>query len=135
MLLRLAAVIFLISATCAVRGQEAVNDGLPPSGDATVPPKEGNQSAWVDLRQQPAGNANPQPAPDWVEAVNMTNGNGSDGSAKTIFRIRVANPAGDFQVIYLRIFFDDKENARPEIVAWDESGTQLLRSGALGSGT
>ena len=100
-----------------------------------MPPKEGNQSAWVDLRQQPAGNANPQTAPDWVEAVNMTNGNGSDGSAKTIFRIRVAKPAGDFQVIYLRIFFDDKEKARPEIVAWDESGTQLLRSGALGSGT
>ena|ERR1051326_7683041 len=135
MLLRLAALIFLISAASSVRSQEAVNDGLPPSGESAIPPKEGNQSAWIDLRQQPAGSANPQTAPDWVEAVNMTNGNGSDGAAKTIFRIRVAKPAGDFQVIYLRIFFDDKENARPEIVAWDESGTQLLRSGALGSGT
>jgi hypothetical protein len=30
--------------------------------------------------------------------------------------------------------FDDKTDARPELVAWDESGTQVLRSGALGSG-
>jgi hypothetical protein len=135
MVVRLGAVIFLISAISSALGQEAVNDGLPPSEDAIAPPKEGNQSAWIDLRQQPAGRATPQTAPDWVEAVNMTNGNGNDGNAKTIFRLRVAKPAGDFQVMYLRVFFDDKDNARPEVVAWDESGTQVLRSGALGSGT
>ena len=135
MLLRLAALILLISAVCPAFGQEAVNDGLPPSEDAVTPPKDVNQSAWIDLRQQPAGSSNPQTAPDWVEAVNMTAGTGNDGTAKTIFRIRVAKPAGDFQVIYLRLFFDDKDNARPEIVAWDESGTQVIRSGALGSAT
>jgi hypothetical protein len=32
------------------------------------------------------------------------------------------------------LFFDDNPEARPELVAWDESGTQVLRSGALGSG-
>jgi hypothetical protein len=136
MLLRLAALFFLISAISSAPGQEAVSDGLPPSEDTTAaPPKEGNQSAWIDLRQQPAGSSNPQTAPDWVEAVNMTAGTGNDGTAKTIFRIRVAKPAGDFQIMYLRLFFQDKDNARPEIVAWDESGTQVLHSGALGSGT
>src|ERR1044072_2483245 len=105
MLLRLAALIFLISAVSSVRSQEAVNDGLPPSGESAIPPKEGNQSAWIDWGQHPAGSANPQTAPDWVEAVNMTNGNGSDGAAKTIFRIRVAKRAGEFQGVYVRFFF------------------------------
>jgi hypothetical protein len=37
-------------------------------------------------------------------------------------------------VLYFRLFFDDKSDARPELVAWDELGAQVLRSGALGSG-
>ena len=32
------------------------------------------------------------------------------------------------------LFFDDKPDARPQLVAWDESGTEVLRSGELGSG-
>jgi len=55
-------------------------------------------------------------------------------SAKTIFRIRIAHPPGDYQVLYFRLFFDDNSNARPELVAWDELGTQVLRSDELGSG-
>ena len=135
MLERLVALCFFLSALSSALGQEAVSDGLPPSAESVTPPKDGNQNAWIDLRQQPAGKADPQTAPDWVEAVNMTAGTGNDGTAKTIFRIRVAKPVGDLQVMYLRLFFDDKDTARPEIVAWDESGTQVLRSGALGSGT
>src|SRR5437870_10604451 len=58
----------------------------------------------------------------------------NDASAKTIFRIRIAHPPGDYQVLYFRLFFDDNSDARPELVAWDELGTQVLRSGELGSG-
>ncbi len=65
----------------------------------------------------------------------MNSGTGTDGAAKTTFRLRVSHPSPEFQVLFFRLFFDDKENARPEIVAWDESGTQVLRSGQLGSGT
>ena len=36
--------------------------------------------------------------------------------------------------MFFRLFFDDNANARPELVAWDESGSQVLRSGELGSG-
>src|SRR5256885_7266275 len=64
----------------------------------------------------------------------MTSATGTDGRPRSVFRIRVARPAGDYQVMFLRLFFDDNANARPEIVAWDESGTQVLRSGQLGSG-
>jgi hypothetical protein len=32
------------------------------------------------------------------------------------------------------LFFDDKPNQQPELVAWDESGSHILRSGVLGAG-
>src|SRR5437879_12517060 len=55
-------------------------------------------------------------------------------AANTVFRIRVAQPPGDYQVLFFRLFFDDKPDARPQLVAWNELGTQVLRSGELGSG-
>ena len=54
--------------------------------------------------------------------------------AKSVFRIRVAQPGPDYQVLFFRLFFDDKPEQRPELIVWDESGTQVLRSGELGSG-
>ena len=133
MLLRLAVLIWL-AATSSALAQEAFSDGLPPLSDGAQNYQTPSQSAWVDLRQQPAENSKPQSAPDWVEAVNMTSTTGVDGAPRTVFRIRVAHPSADYQVMFLRLFFDDQEKARPEIVAWDESGTQVLRSGTLGSG-
>ena len=32
------------------------------------------------------------------------------------------------------MFFDDKPNQQPELIAWDESGSHILRSGTLGAG-
>jgi hypothetical protein len=128
LLLRYAALLLLAGATSSALAQEAINNGLPPSGDGTT--QNSAESAWIDLRQQPAASSKPQSAPDWVEAVNMT----SDGTGKTIFRMRVSAPSADTQVMFVRLFFDDNDKTRPEIVAWDESGTQVVRSGALGSG-
>jgi hypothetical protein len=133
MLLRLAALFWIVSATFSALAQEALNNDLPRKGPIVeLRPPPGN--AWIDLRQLPAASSNPQTAPDWVEAVNMNSGTGTDGAAKTTFRIRVSRPSPDLQVMFLRLFFDDIENARPEVVAWDESGTQVVRSGQLGSG-
>jgi hypothetical protein len=129
MLLRLAALFSLISATASSLAQEAISNGLPQNGNVDVA-QPAAESAWVDLRQQSAANSRPQSAPDWVESVNMT----STGTGKTIFRIRVSAPSPDTQVMFLRLFFDDNDKARPEVVAWDELGTQVLRSGELGSG-
>ena len=133
MLLRILALIWLLFATSNALAQEAFSNGLPQkenSADQQTP----TETAWIDLRQHPAAASRPQSAPDWVEAVNMTSAVGPDGAPRTVFRIRVAQPAGDFQIIFFRLFFDDNANARPEVVAWDESGTQVLRSGELGSG-
>ena len=126
MLLRLVALIFLIGAASSALAQEAISNGLPQIGDS----RPAAESAWVDLRQQPAANSKPQSAPDWVEAVNMT----ANGAGKTIFRIRVSAPSAATEVMFVRLFFDDNDKARPEVVAWDELGTQVLRSGPLGSG-
>jgi hypothetical protein len=134
MLLRILALVCLVSAGSNALAQEALNNDLARKGPIVElrPPLP---NAWIDLRRHPTESSNPQTAPDWVDAVNMSSGTGNDGGAKTTFRLRVSHPSSDFQVMFLRLFFDDKENARPEIVAWDESGTQVLRSGQLGSGT
>ena len=127
MVFRFTALIFLIGAASSAVAQEAISDGLPSGNSDNTPISD---SAWIDLRQQSSANSRPQTAPDWVEAVNMT----SDGAGKTIFRMRVSAPSPDVQVMFLRLFFDDTDKMRPEVVAWDESGTQVIRSGALGSG-
>jgi hypothetical protein len=133
MLRRFAALTLLLVATGTLRAQLALNDGLP-AIDATPGKPTAADSAWLDLRQDKPANAKAQSAPAWVEAVSLVNGQMADGSPKAIFRIRLGHPAGDYPILFFRLFFDDLTNARPELVCWDESGTQLLRSGALGSG-
>src|SRR5437763_8898972 len=99
---------------------------------AITAPVSGN--AWIDLRQ----NAKPgavQTAPDWVEAVTFIAGDTQVNPAlPSVFRIRLARPGGHASILFFRLFFKDQTSARPEIVAWDESGSQLLRSGPLGVG-
>src|SRR5947209_6783934 len=133
MLARFVALICFVCATASLRAQEAFSNGLPPS-DEGASGQAVSQNAWIDLRQHAKAASRPQTAPDWVEAVNMTASTGTDGKPKTVFRIRVSRPSAEFQVIFFRLFFDDNSSARPEIVAWDELGSQVLRSGELGSG-
>jgi hypothetical protein len=94
------------------------------------------ENAWLDLRQNATANSTTQSAPNWVEAVTITSASEENGGAapKTSFRIRVAHPSGDYQVLFFRLFFDDQADARPQLTAWDESGTEVLRSGELGLG-
>jgi hypothetical protein len=116
--------------------QEAINrDSIVPgksSAFAITAPVSGN--AWIDLRQ----NAKPgavQSVPDWVEAVTFIPADAQTNAAATsVFRIRLARPGGRASVLFFRLFFNDQTSARPQIVAWDESGSQLLRSGPLGTG-
>jgi hypothetical protein len=131
---RIVAFVFLLGATSLTQAQEAVGNSLPrPSivPEISTPP----ESAWLDLRQNAAARSATQSAPSWVEAVTMApGGSTAEGVAKSVFRIRVAHPPGDYSVLFFRLFFDDNSDAHPELVAWDESGTAVLRSGALGSG-
>jgi len=133
MLVRIVALFWLIGATSSALAQEAFSGGLPPKESGAIEQSTA-ENAWIDLRQHSSAASRPQSAPSWVEAVNMTSVTGADGTPKSVFRIRVGRPAGDFQVMFFRLFFDDNANARPELVAWDESGSQVLRSGELGSG-
>jgi len=133
MLVRIVALFWLIGATSTALAQEAFSNGLP-QRDAISDTPGSTQNAWIDLRQHPSAASRPQTAPPWVEAVNMTSAAGTDGTPRTVFRLRFSHPAGEYQIMFFRLFFDDNANARPEVVAWDESGTQVLRSGELGSG-
>lgn len=129
------AVVLLFSATLPLSAQEAFNHRLPPQSSATgAATSRAPESAWIDLRQSAAARFTTQSAPSWIEAVSMAPTAAMDGNANTVFRIRVAHPPGDYRVLFFRLFFDDKSDARPELVAWDESGSQILRSGQLGTG-
>jgi hypothetical protein len=161
MLTRALAFLLLLLVTSAVHAQDVFMNGLPrtPSNGTG-----GNiESAWLDLRQTSAANSKPQAAPDWVESVtivpaaaqaNTPSGTivptgaqadtasitivpgdaQADALAKTVFRIHLARPRPDFQILYFRLFFDDNPDRKPHLVARDESGSQLLQSGPLGLG-
>lgn len=133
MFVRVVALICFLGATSSLLAQEAFSDGLP-QADQNAGVQSVVQNAWIDLRQHSRAASRPQSAPDWVEAVNMTTATGTDGAPRTVFRIRVSRPSSDYQIVFFRLFFDDNAAARPEIVAWDELGSQVLRSGELGSG-
>jgi hypothetical protein len=133
MLARVVLAIFL-AAVCRVCAQEALTEGLPSPADTST--QASPESAWLDLRQIAPRNSKTQTAPAWVEALTLLPGAASEagGSSKSIFRIRVAQPSPEYQVLFFRLFFDDKANQQPELVAWDESGTHILKSGTLGVG-
>lgn len=121
-------------AVSRVYAQEAFSDALHPLIE-TTPDQEVTESAWLDLRQNAPQNSRRQEAPAWVEAVTLSSAQpASDTLTKSVFRIRVARPSPDYQVLFVRLFFDDKPGQQPELIAWDESGTNVVRSGALGLG-
>ena len=121
-------------AVSRVYAQEAFSDALHPLIE-TTPDQELTESAWLDLRQNAPQNSRQQEAPAWVEAVTLSPAQpAADTLTKSVFRIRVARPSPDYQVLFVRLFFDDKPGQQPELIAWDESGTNVVRSGALGLG-
>lgn len=131
---RCIAFLLIAVAASSIRAQEALTDGLAPAPQPASVNQSPPNSAWLDLRQNAPANAKPQSAPNWVEAVGMIPARPNDPKAKTVFRIRVIPPAGDYHMLFFRLFFDDNATKHPELVAWDESGSQVLRSGELGSG-
>ena len=113
---------------------------LPASGVQLLKPNEASgaapDNAWIDLRQNSAAHSKPQAAPSWVESVTFTPARkDSDATKKNVFRIRLTKPNDDCQILLFRLYFDDLPEAQPELIAWDESGTQLIRSGPLGQKT
>jgi hypothetical protein len=94
------------------------------------------ESAWLDLRQNNAAHSKVQAAPGWVESVSFAPGKTEAGvTAKSIFRIRLTRPNDECQLLLFRLYFDDQPDKEPELIAWDESGSQLLHSGSLGQKT
>jgi hypothetical protein len=101
-------------------------------------------SAWLDLRQ----NAKPgavQTAPPWVEEITLIPGEQrpktdavtlitAATTPPTVFRMRVKKPDDAYSVLFLRVFFNDRPDARPSVAMWDASRQQMLRFGPFGIG-
>ncbi len=135
MVFRLVGIALFLGATSSLYAQEAFNAALRQSANRATSTINSSESAWIDLRQHLPVNSTPQSAPRWVEAVSLNSTTTTNnGNAKSIFRIRIARPSGNYRVLFFRLFFDDQPNAQPELIAWDESGSQVLRSGPLGAG-
>jgi hypothetical protein len=133
MLSRVAALFLLVFAVSSTRGQEVFNNTL--SEPAAKNTARKIDSAWVDLRQIPAASSKPQASPDWVEAISIVPAQKTPGvPEKTVFRIRLNRPNAESQVLFFRLFFDDNAEQKPQLIAWDESGTVVMQSGALGAG-
>ncbi|MEP6699073.1 MAG: hypothetical protein ABJB09_05015 [Verrucomicrobiota bacterium] len=132
MLSRILASALVFAAVSVSQAQESASGGLLEK----VSNASGKiESAWLDLRQTAASNSRPQAVPSWVESVTLVASETKEGVApKTIFRIRLARPGPDFQVLMFRLFFEDNPDQHPNLVAWDESGSQVIRSGPLGAG-
>ena len=134
MLYRLPALAFLFIAIASVHGQQAFDRRLSLGGSAAAASAPA-ESAWIDLRQVAAVNAKAQSAPSWVEAVTIGPAMSSSPTEKrSVFRIRVSRPKKELNALMFRLFFDDNPKTKPEIIAWDESGTHVVRSGQLGAG-
>jgi hypothetical protein len=135
MFLRAAAffLLFLCAAVSPLWGQEVF---APTLGNTVGKDRARSvESAWLDLRQIPSASSKPQTTPDWVEAMSIVPGQKTAGlPEKTVFRIRLARPSPEVQVLFFRLFFDDNAEQKPQLIAWDESGTVVLQSGPLGTG-
>src|SRR5438874_799993 len=131
MLLRAAAFFLLLIAS--TRGQEFFVDTLAKPSAKSAGHKI--ESAWLDLRQIPAANSKPQASPEWVEAASIVPGKKTPGLPETtVFRIRLLHPNPEAQVLFCRLFFEDNAEQKPQLTAWDESGTVIMQSGPLGAG-
>jgi hypothetical protein len=137
MVSRAAAIVLLAFAVVSTRAQDVFNDSLntkaPPKSVASSFTKL--ESAWIDLRQVSSSNSKPQDCPAWVEAISIVPGKKTPGLPETtVFRIRVLHPNPEAQVLFCRLFFDDNAEQKPQLTAWDESGTVVTQSGPLGAG-
>ncbi|CAN5432437.1 hypothetical protein BH18VER2_BH18VER2_00420 [soil metagenome] len=136
MLFRFIVLALFVVGVAALRAQQA----LPPPGTQVLRPSQSAEaapdSAWLDLRQAKPAHSKIQASPDWVESVSFAPGKATEGApAKSVFRIRLTRPNEDCQLLLFRLYFDDNPEQQPALIAWDESGTQLLRSGSLGQKT
>jgi len=132
MLLRAAAFFLLLFAVSAIQAQDVF---APSLGETAKSRPRSLDSAWLDLRQIASASSKPQVTPDWVEAMSIVPGQKNPGlPEKTVFRIRLARPSPESQVLFFRLFFDDNAEQKPQLIAWDESGTVVMQSGPLGAG-
>src|SRR5437879_13117954 len=105
MFFRIVALFWLHGATSFALALVALNNGLAQK-ESTATAESVTENAWIDLRQHQAANSRPQSAPSWVEAVTMAPTVELNGaSAKSIFRIRVVQPPGDYQVLFFLLFY------------------------------
>ncbi|MDQ6624972.1 MAG: hypothetical protein M3Y69_02360 [Verrucomicrobiota bacterium] len=136
--LRALAFALLVFATPFASAQEVMIGGSRRKTEvapAPLPAVNAPRTAWLDLRQNTTGKPGPQSAPAWVKAVTMLPQAAKEGvAAKTTFRIQLTQPSADLPLLMFRLFFDDKPEQRPRLLASDNDGGLVLQTTPLGLG-
>ncbi len=89
-------------------------------------------TAWLDLRNT---RAEIQSVPAWVEGLEYRGSRQTAAGARSVFRIRLTRPAAATDDLQIRLLFDDRPGQYgPEVIAWNELGQEVIRSGPLGQG-
>ena len=89
-------------------------------------------TAWLDLRNT---RAETQSVPSWVEGLEYRGSRQTAAGARSVFRLRLSRPAAATDDLQIRLLFEDRPGAYgPEVVAWNELGAEVIRSGPLGQG-
>ncbi|MDD5348922.1 MAG: hypothetical protein PHQ12_01805 [Chthoniobacteraceae bacterium] len=138
-MLRIVALTVVLRAVPAIDAQELAAQPTP-------------FTALVDFAALRAPDAPRQPLPIWLESVQVVPAEPAASSAApapakpikglpeektaphTVFRIRLRSLAGLTDRLFLRLYFEDRPDARPTITAWSETGDCKFTSAPLGAG-
>ncbi len=128
--------------------------GVRPSSGQELRGEPSPLTAWLDLRPVSPG-TRAQTTPSWIESLDfipprrgasklplVIDHPGGQGGlvqgadpARSVYRLRLQRPAAAVNDLQIRVFFDDEEGSEQVYLsAWNELGTELMRSNPLGQG-
>ena len=135
MLFRALAFVLVLLAVSLVPRAGCVRQGLAPDFRPAKPPRTSRAPGSICVRRRrPIRNR--RAAPDWVEAVTIIPSEAKEGVATQdrVSDSSVAAAERIFRSCSFACFLTTSRSKQPQLVAWDESGTQVLQSGPLGAG-
>lgn len=92
-------------------------------------------TVWLDFHAMAKPKAPRLALPIWLESVASEHPRRLPGQPlSTIFRLRLRRMGALNPEVHLRLFFEDRPAAPPQVTGWTETGTLRYQSGPLGAG-
>jgi hypothetical protein len=91
-------------------------------------------TVWLDFQRLAASRWIAGDLPEWLDPVQAATTVGTDGQAKTTFRLHFMGLDGPGREIQLRVFFEDQPDKAPSVLARRSDGSVLFASDPFGQG-